>query len=60
MLKGTLIFDEAMYVLVFVEQYARTQKNKATEHHLGLLKAKIAKLKRDLLEGGVCSWSQCE
>lgn len=31
-------------------EYARTQKNKATEGHLGLLKAKISKLKRELLE----------
>jgi ribosome-interacting GTPase 1 len=30
-------------------EMARTQKNKATSHHLGLLKAKLAKLKRDLL-----------
>lgn len=29
---------------------ARTQKNKATEGHLGLLKAKLAKLKRELLD----------
>lgn len=28
---------------------ARTQKNKATSFHLGQLKAKLAKLKRDLL-----------
>lgn len=28
---------------------ARTQKNKATSYHLGLLKAKLAKLKRELL-----------
>lgn len=27
----------------------RTQKNKATAHHLGMLKAKLAKLKRELL-----------
>lgn len=27
----------------------RTQKNKATAHHLGILKAKLAKLRRDLL-----------
>jgi len=33
-------------------EYSRTQKNKATEVHLGLLKAKIAKLKRDI-EAGV-------
>jgi len=30
---------------------ARTQKNKATEGHLGLLKAKLAKLKREMMEG---------
>lgn len=30
-------------------EMARTQKNKATESHLGILKAKVAKLKRDLL-----------
>lgn len=29
------------------DQMARTQINKATEHHLGLLRAKIAKLKRE-------------
>ena len=29
----------------------RTQKNKATEGHLGLLKAKLAKLKREVIEG---------
>lgn len=28
---------------------ARTQKNKATAHHLGILKAKLAKYKRELL-----------
>jgi ribosome-interacting GTPase 1 len=28
---------------------AKTQKNKATSFHLGQLKAKLAKLKRDLL-----------
>jgi ribosome-interacting GTPase 1 len=28
---------------------ARTQKNKATSHHLGILKAKLAKYKRELL-----------
>ena len=30
-------------------EMARTQKNKATAHHLGILKAKLAKLRRDLL-----------
>ena len=34
---------------------ARTQKNKATNNHLGLLKAKVAKLKRELIEGGKVS-----
>ena len=29
---------------------ARTQKNKATSHHLGTLKAKLAKLRRELIE----------
>ena len=29
---------------------ARTQKNKATSAHLGMLKAKLAKLRRELLE----------
>eukprot|EP01098_Paradermamoeba_levis_P014839 TRINITY_DN726_c0_g1_i1.p1 TRINITY_DN726_c0_g1~~TRINITY_DN726_c0_g1_i1.p1 ORF type:complete len:449 (+),score=98.36 TRINITY_DN726_c0_g1_i1:128-1348(+) len=32
------------------EEMARTQKNKATEYHLGLLKAKLAKLRTQLLE----------
>ncbi|KAF7134793.1 hypothetical protein RHSIM_Rhsim08G0006400 [Rhododendron simsii] len=31
------------------DEMAKTQKNKATAHHLGLLKAKLAKLRRDLL-----------
>jgi len=31
------------------EEYARTQKNKATSAHLGMLKAKLAKLKRELI-----------
>lgn len=31
------------------EKMARTQKNKATSFHLGQLKAKLAKLKRELL-----------
>jgi uncharacterized protein len=33
-------------------EYARTQKNKATNGHLGLLKAKIAKLRREMLDEG--------
>jgi len=33
-------------------EYDRTQKNKATNYHLGTLKAKIAKLRRELAEVG--------
>ena len=33
-------------------EYDRTQKNKATNYHLGTLKAKMAKLKKELLELG--------
>jgi len=29
----------------------KTQKNKATSFHIGMLKAKLAKLKRELIEG---------
>ena len=29
------------------DEMAQTKVNKATEHHIGLLKAKIAKLKRE-------------
>ena len=42
---------------------AKTQKNKATSYHLGQLKAKLAKLKRELLTpqssggGGGCKES---
>jgi len=32
-------------------EMSRTQKNKATSFHLGLLKAKLAKLKREIIEG---------
>ena len=32
------------------EEMAKTQKNKATEGHLGLLKARIAKLRREQVE----------
>ncbi|XP_954448.1 GTP-binding protein, putative [Theileria annulata] len=33
-------------------EMARTQKNKATNFHLGLLKAKLSKLRAQLIEGG--------
>lgn len=36
-------------------EYNRTQKNKATMKHLCLLKAKIAKLRREILDGGAKS-----
>lgn len=32
------------------EEMARTQKNKATEHHLGALKARLAKLRSEVRE----------
>ncbi|CAF1162359.1 unnamed protein product [Didymodactylos carnosus] len=32
------------------KEIARTQKNKATEYHLGLLKAKLAKCRQELME----------
>jgi len=32
-------------------EYARTQKNKATSYHLGTLKAKLAKLRSELING---------
>ncbi len=31
-------------------EIARTQRNKATEHHLGLMKAKLARYRAQLLE----------
>ena len=36
-------------IIEIEEEMSRTQKNKATEHHLGLLKAKIAKLRKEML-----------
>ena len=33
-------------------EMARTQRNKATEGHLALLRCKLAKLKREIIEGG--------
>ncbi|KCZ73774.1 hypothetical protein H311_05266, partial [Anncaliia algerae PRA109] len=37
------------------DEMARTQKNKATEHHLGLLKARIAKLKLQQIQASSSS-----
>lgn len=37
------------------EEMARTQKNKATEHHLGLLKGKLARYRQQLLEEAAAS-----
>jgi len=34
-------------------EIARTQKNKATEGHIGLLKAKIAKLRREQVDAAM-------
>lgn len=34
------------------DEMARTQKNKATEYHMGLLKAKLAKYRSELIDGG--------
>ena len=34
------------------DEMARTQKNKATAKHLGLLKAKLAKLKAEVIASG--------
>ena len=37
-------------ILDIENEMARTQKNKATEGHLGLLKAKLAKLRREQVD----------
>lgn len=37
------------------EEMDKTQKNKATEHHLGRLKAKMARLKDDLIKHAISS-----
>ena len=47
------LFLEKMSIVEKIKEIeaemARTQKNKATAFHLGTLKAKLAKLKRELL-----------
>ena len=40
-------------------EMARTQKNKATNYHLGTLKAKLAKLKDELLGKFGCRSGRC-
>jgi hypothetical protein len=46
--------DKSMGILEKIkdieEEVNRTQKNKATEYHLGNLKARLAKLRTELLE----------
>ena len=37
------------------EEMDKTQKNKATEHHMGRLKAKMARLKDDLIKKAISS-----
>jgi len=41
-------------------EIARTQKNKATEGHLGLLKAKIARLRREQVDSAMSKSSTGE
>ena len=47
----------ALNQIANISQMARTQKNKATMGHLGLLKAKLAKLRRELItpKGGAAA-----
>lgn len=48
-LTGKMV-DIAAKIKEIQEEMSRTQKNKATEYHLGLLKGKLAKWRRMLLE----------
>ncbi len=47
---GGMACARVWHVRVVAAEMARTQKNKATSFHLGVLKAKLAKLKRELIE----------
>ena len=40
-------------ILDIEDEIRKTKKNKATETHLGLLKAKLAKLKRELIDNAI-------
>jgi ribosome-interacting GTPase 1 len=44
------LMSTAQKIAEIEAEMERTQKNKATSYHLGLLKAKLAKLKRELIE----------
>lgn len=43
--------DVQAKIALIEAEYARTQKNKATSYHLGTLKAKLAKLRSELING---------
>lgn len=49
MLYGVVSIRQHGYVCSISWQMARTQKNKATNAHLGLLKSKLAKLRAELI-----------
>lgn len=62
----TLLTNNLIQIKDIEAEMAKTQKNKATSYHLGQLKAKLAKLKRELLTpsssgggggGGGCEYS---
>ncbi len=44
------LMSTAQKIAEIEAEMERTQKNKATSYHLGLLKAKLAKLKREIIE----------
>ena len=48
-LSSLFIMSLVQQIAEIEEEMARTQKNKATEKHIGLLKAKLAKLRREIL-----------